>query len=165
MVSEDRMLREETKYRLVSNDGEIPFENYMKIDNTNLEPSEVALMIKERFNLQGISVTELMNRVKLEGVREDEIEQLYDMQIKSFMSLYEKYHDEGSPAIESIERVRDRASQENRKYYFIVKDGARVGAINIGKRLSDPEEPCLYISPLFILPKYQKQGIGYVAIQ
>lgn len=87
------------------------------------------------------------------------------MQIKSFMSLYEKYHDEGSPAIESIERVRDRASQENRKYYFIVKDGARVGAINIGKRLSDPEEPCLYISPLFILPKYQKQGIGYVAIQ
>lgn len=61
----------------------------MKIDNTNLEPSEVALMIKERFNLQGISVTELMNRVKLEGVREDEIEQLYDMQIKSFMSLYE----------------------------------------------------------------------------
>lgn len=155
VVSEDRMLREETKYRLVSNDGEIPFENYMKIDNTNLEPSEVALMIKERFNLQGISVTELMNRVKLEGVREDEIEQLYDMQIKSFMSLYEKYHDEGSPAIESIERVRDRASQENRKYYFIVKDGARVGAINIGKRLSDPEEPCLYISPLFILPKYQ----------
>ena len=106
-----------------------------------------------------------MNRVKLEGVREDEIEQLYDMQIKSFMSLYEKYHDEGSPAIESIERVRDRASQENRKYYFIVKDGTRVGAINIGKRLSDPEEPCLYISPLFILPKYQKQGIGYVAIQ
>lgn len=165
VVTEDRMLREETKYRLVSNDGEIPFENYMKIDNTNLEPSEVALMIKERFNLQGISVTELMNRVKLEGVREDEIEQLYDMQIKSFMSLYEKYHDEGSPAIESIERVRDRASQENRKYYFIVKDGARVGAINIGKRLSDPEEPCLYISPLFILPKYQKQGIGYVAIQ
>ena len=95
VVSEDRMLREETKYRLVSNDGEIPFENYMKIDNTNLEPSEVALMLKERFNLQGISVTDLMNRVKLEGVREDEIEQLYDMQIKSFMSLYEKYHDEG----------------------------------------------------------------------
>ena len=38
VVSEYRMLHEETKYRLVSNDGEIPFENYMKIDNTNLEP-------------------------------------------------------------------------------------------------------------------------------
>ena len=31
VVSEDRMLREETKYRLVSNDGEIPFENYGKM--------------------------------------------------------------------------------------------------------------------------------------
>ena len=137
----------------------------MKIDNTNLEPSAVALMIKERFNLQGIGVTELMNRVKLEEVREDEIEQLYDMQIQSFMPLYEKYHDDMSPAIEPIERVKARAMQENRKYYFVVRDGARVGAINVGKRLSDPEEDCLYISPLFILPKYQNQGVGYVALQ
>ena len=76
-------------------------------------------------------------------------EQLYDMQIKSFMSLYEKYHDEGSPAIESIERVRDRASQENRKYYFIVKDGARVGAINIGKRLSDSRRTLSIHQPSF----------------
>ncbi len=64
-----------------------------------------------------------------------------------------------------IEKVREKALSENRKYYFIVKDGARVGAINVGKKLSDPEEDCLYISPLLILPKYQNQGIGYVAIQ
>lgn len=165
VVSEARMLREETKYRLVSNEGEIPFKNYIKIDNTNLEPSEVALMIKERFDLKGPSVTEMMQRVKLEEVREDEIEQLYDMQIKSFMPLYQKYHDEGSPAIEPIERVKNRAAQENRKYYFIVKDGARVGAVNIGHKTSDPEASCLYISPIFILPWYQNQGIGYVAIQ
>ena len=163
-VSEDRMLREETKYRLVSREGEIPFDNYIKIDNTNLEPAEVALMIKKRFHLQGAGVTEMMNRVKLEEVRADEIQQLYDMQIQSFMPLYEKYHDEGSPAIEPIEKVKTRAAQENRKYYFIVKDGARVGAINVGQKLSDPEEECLYISPLFILPKYQNQGIGYAAI-
>ena len=50
-ASEGRMLREETKYRIVSKDGEIPFENYIKIDNTNLEPDVVARMIKERFNL------------------------------------------------------------------------------------------------------------------
>ena len=165
VVSEDRMLREETKYRLVSNDGEIPFENYMKIDNTNLEPSEVARMIKVHFNLPNVGVTEMMNRVKLEEVRTNEIQELYDMQVESFMPLYEKYHDDMSPAIEPIERVKVRAAQEDRKYYFIVKDGARVGAINVGKRLSDPEEDCLYISPLFILPKYRNQGIGYVAIQ
>ena len=122
-------------------------------------------MIKERFNLQGIGVTELMNRVKLEEVRTDEIQQLYDMQVESFMPLYEKYHDDMSPAVESIERVRARAASANRKYYFIVKDGARVGAINVGQKQSDPETDCLYISPLFILPKYQNQGIGYAAIQ
>lgn len=47
----------------------------------------------------------------------------------------------------------------------MVKDGARVGAINVGRKLHDPEESCFYISPLFFLPKYQNQGIGYVAIQ
>ncbi|MBO4898690.1 MAG: GNAT family N-acetyltransferase [Lachnospiraceae bacterium] len=165
VLSEDRMLREETKYRLVSNDGEIPFENYIKIDNTNLEPAEVARMIKERFNLQDAGHKEMMTRVKLEEVREDEIDQLYDMQIQSFMPLYEKYHDEGSPAIESVDRVRNRFRQENRKYYFIVKDGARAGAVNVGRKASDPEASCMYISPIFILPRYQNQGIGYVAIQ
>ena len=65
-VSEDRMIREETKYRLVSNEGEIPFENYMKIDNTDLEPAQVAQMIKDRFDLPDAGFTEMMNRVKLE---------------------------------------------------------------------------------------------------
>ncbi len=43
--------KQDEKYRLESYDGEIPFENYMKIDNTDLEPAEVARMIKERFSL------------------------------------------------------------------------------------------------------------------
>lgn len=42
-----RML--ESEHRLNSNDSEVKFENYLKIDNTNLNPSEVALMIKEAF--------------------------------------------------------------------------------------------------------------------
>jgi len=37
--------------RCISNDGEIPFENYIKIDNSNLAPDVVAKMIKERFSL------------------------------------------------------------------------------------------------------------------
>ena len=39
------------KYQCVSNDGEIPFENYIKIDNSNLSPEIVANMIKEKFAL------------------------------------------------------------------------------------------------------------------
>jgi hypothetical protein len=49
-VSRQRLLNEE-RYRLISNEGEIPFENYLRIDNTNLEPDVVAQMIKEKFDL------------------------------------------------------------------------------------------------------------------
>jgi len=164
VTSQDRMIREETKYRLESRDGELPFAKYIKIDNTNLEPAEVACLIKERFHLPNVSLTAMMNRIKLEEVREDELLQMHEMQIESFMPLYEKYHDEGSPAIESIDRVRGRAARPNRKYYFIVMDGARVGAINVGH--NDPEEKKIsFISPIFVLPKYQNRGIGYIAIQ
>jgi len=45
------LLNEDEKYRLVSNDGEIPFENYIKIDNSYLTPTEVAKMIKNKFEL------------------------------------------------------------------------------------------------------------------
>ena len=50
-TSEQRLLREDTNYRLVSEEGEIPFENYMRIDNTNLSPDVVAKMIKDKFGL------------------------------------------------------------------------------------------------------------------
>lgn len=41
----------ETKYRLNSHDGELSKINYLRINNTNLEPIEVAKMIKEKFSL------------------------------------------------------------------------------------------------------------------
>ena len=50
-LSNQRLVREDTKYRLESLDGEIPFENYVKIDNSELAPDVVAQMIKERFAL------------------------------------------------------------------------------------------------------------------
>ncbi len=50
-ASRERILRQDEKYRLESYDGEVPYENYIKIDNTNLSPEEVARMIQERFSL------------------------------------------------------------------------------------------------------------------
>ena len=49
--SNANMLREDENYRLVSHEGEMPFENYIKIDNSNLSPNTVAGMIKEKFSL------------------------------------------------------------------------------------------------------------------
>ncbi len=52
--SEGEMRKTSEKYRLNSYDGEnLPFENYIKIDNTALAPEEVAKMIKTHFALEG----------------------------------------------------------------------------------------------------------------
>ena len=50
-ASNQRLMREDSNHRLVSEPGEIPFENYLRIDNTNLSPDIVAQMIKEKFSL------------------------------------------------------------------------------------------------------------------
>lgn len=50
-MSNQRLINDDNNYRCVSNDTEIPFENYIKIDNSNLPAEMVAKMIKERFDL------------------------------------------------------------------------------------------------------------------
>jgi len=49
--SDKHLIDVDKKARLVSNDGEITLENYIRIDNTNLSPDETACIIKERFLL------------------------------------------------------------------------------------------------------------------
>ncbi len=49
--SEQIFKKIEDKYRLNSYDGEIAKENYIKINNTSMEPAEVAQIIKERYKL------------------------------------------------------------------------------------------------------------------
>ena len=48
-ASNRRLLNDDVRYRCVSLDGEIPFENYIKIDNTNLSAEETAKLIKKQF--------------------------------------------------------------------------------------------------------------------
>ncbi len=50
-MSNQRLLNDDLKYRCESYEGEIPFDNYMKIDNSFLEPEDVAKQIKTKFNL------------------------------------------------------------------------------------------------------------------
>lgn len=50
-LSNQRLIDDDKHYRLESMDGEIPFGNYIKIDNTNLAPDVVAQMIKKQFDL------------------------------------------------------------------------------------------------------------------
>jgi len=50
-ASSQRIIDGDKNSRCVSYDGEVTFENYIKIDNTNLAPDVVAKMIKDKFIL------------------------------------------------------------------------------------------------------------------
>ena len=51
-ASNKRVIADDEKHRFESFDGEIPYPNYIKIDNTDLAPEEVARMIKEKFSFE-----------------------------------------------------------------------------------------------------------------
>jgi len=50
-TSKERLIYLDENSRLVSYDGEVPFENYIKIDNTNLPAEVAAKMIADKFSL------------------------------------------------------------------------------------------------------------------
>ena len=50
-ASNQRLLRDDSQHRCVSYPGEITFDNYLRIENSDKSAEEVALMIKQTFNL------------------------------------------------------------------------------------------------------------------
>lgn len=165
VVSNGRLMHEDSNYRLVSNEGEFPYENYIKIDNTNLEPDVVARMVKDRFNLEDYCYRDVLNQFMISPVREDEIELYAELQRQSFMPLYEKYHDdETSPALETVEHIKNKYNDPDRIYHFIRKNGAIVGGVNIDLRQYDDGKGFGRVSPIFILPEHQNKGNGYIAM-
>lgn len=82
---------------------------------------------------------------------------IYEMQIKAFMPLFEKYQDfETSPANEAVERTIERLNQTTTDYYIIKESNIPVGAIRIVRK----ENNNYRVSPIFILPEYQGKGIA-----
>ncbi len=50
-LSNQRLLRDNENHRCVSYPGEVPFANYLRIENADKSPDEVASQIKETFGL------------------------------------------------------------------------------------------------------------------
>ena len=50
-ASNQRLLNDDAAHRCVSREGEIPFNNYLRIENSDKEPETVAQMIKDAFHL------------------------------------------------------------------------------------------------------------------
>ena len=49
--SEMQITQVERKYRCVSNEGEVPFENYLRLDNSDMSAAEAAAVIRDTFGL------------------------------------------------------------------------------------------------------------------
>ena len=94
----------------------------------------------------------------------EDAEQIHKMQVEAFMDLFNKYHDyDTSPATETIDKVIFRLKQKFTYYYFIYIGDQKVGAI----RIVDKKEPGKNkrISPIFVMPDFQGQGIAQRAIE
>ena len=53
-VSNARLIRDDINYRCESLPGEIPFPNYLRIENANLSPEETAAKIKDHFSFESL---------------------------------------------------------------------------------------------------------------
>ena len=112
-----------------------------------------------------------MNKnVTLTLATEKDAELIHLMKYESFLPLYKIYQDdETSPAKESIEKVITILERKTSEYYIIKSDGLPAGAIRVchRKRGTEPAEGEVpaYISPLFILPRFQNRGIAQTAVK
>ena len=92
----------------------------------------------------------------------EDADALHSMQVKSFMPLLEIYQDfETSPASEPLEKVKFRINQPNTDYYFILDEENPVGGIWIVKL----EDKRYRVSPIFVLPEYQRNGIAQIVLR
>lgn len=101
--------------------------------------------------------------VKLVRADAKDAKELHAMQVKSFRELLEKYQDfDTSPANESVEKVEARLKQEFTYFYFICVGTQKAGAIRIVDKKETGKNK--RISPIFLLPEFQNQGIAQKAI-
>ena len=108
--------------------------------------------------------------VTLTLATEQDAELIHLMKYEAFLPLYKIYQDdETSPVKESIEKVIAILERKTSEYYIIKTDGLPVGAIRVchQKRGMEPAkgEIPAYISPLFILPRFQNRGIAQTAVK
>ena len=101
--------------------------------------------------------------VQLVRIGLDEAEDLWKLQTRAFMDLYERYQDtETSPATEKLEKIIMRLNQSFTYYYYIEVDGQNVGAIRVVDLAE--EGKAKRISPIFIMPEYRNKGFAQKAI-
>lgn len=102
--------------------------------------------------------------IQLVRIGIEDAEKLWNMQVKAFQELFDKYQDEEtSPATEKLDKIIMRLNQSFTYYYFIKADDATVGAIRVVDEHKKGKSK--RISPIFIMQDYRNKGIAQKAIQ
>ena len=103
-----------------------------------------------------------MNSVSLKVVTEKDVQTVWEMQVKAFSDLLDKYRDyDMSPAAESFEKVMERFRQPWTTYYFIVAGDKIVGVIRVVDKKDGSRKR---ISPIWIIPEYRNNGYAQAAM-
>ncbi|GGC98892.1 N-acetyltransferase [Thalassobacillus devorans] len=98
--------------------------------------------------------------VRIETATLDDVSAIYDIQVKAFTPLLEKYKDfDTNPANEPLERVVSRINNPDGDFHKVLYENVLIGAIYVFWK-----EEEYWISPMFILPAYQGKGIAQQAL-
>ena len=99
--------------------------------------------------------------INLETAIESDAQSIYDIQVRAFTPLLERYQDfKTSPATETVDRTITRINNPCGRFYKIMLKDKLVGAICVFWK----DKFQFWISPIFILPEYQGQGIAQKSI-
>ena len=102
-------------------------------------------------------------KITLVKATESDMKEIWKMQVEAFKDLLEKYNDyDMSPATESYENLLNKFKQPWTKYFFIVRNGEKIGVV----RVIDKEDGSRKrIAPLWIMPSYRNNGFAQLAIK
>lgn len=90
---------------------------------------------------------------------------IHRMKHTAFWPLYEKYHDtQTSPALELLSKVEAQMNHPHSDWFLIRRGGQNAGAMRIVRERTADGAPVCRISPLFVLPDDQGQGVATAAL-
>lgn len=96
--------------------------------------------------------------MKLVRADVNDCDKIWDMQIKAFADLLEKYHDyETNPGNEAKERIEAKLLQEFTYFYYIFDDDNLVGAIRVVDKKDGSRKR---VAPIFIMKEFRNKGLA-----
>jgi RimJ/RimL family protein N-acetyltransferase len=100
--------------------------------------------------------------LKIKQITSDSADIAHRIQKSSYEPLLAVYHDyDISPAIESIEQIREKMKRPNTTSYLFQLDNIDVGWV----RVAELDDRIFKISALSVIPEYQNKGIAQEALK